>query len=118
MEFYNQDVSRRSVGHIGDACRYTNDDGNHCAVGRCMKQSSFKLAIENVSIRGLQTRFKHKGGVDFLLLKKYHGFNFMLWQRVQRLHDINANWDADGLTKDGVANYENIVECIKGEDFL
>ena len=112
--FYSEDTSLRSVGD--DGCYYKNPEGLHCAVGRCMLKST----LENREIEGrtIYSINLDEGGIDRLLKEEYRGYPVGLWNSLQDFHDERANWDAYGLTEEGLTFEEVIVNDINNGVYL
>ena len=109
VAYYSEDVSRRSIGKIGDRCVYKNFEGKKCAVGRCTNSEWLDDWYKNnVSEPTLATVLEH-------LEPEYQGHSRSFWSQLQYIHDPNRNWDEKGLSEHGVGNvnylkrqYENL----------
>lgn len=62
-----------------------------CAVGRCLVNAP---RVPNTFAIGQMWE-----GAEFK--PEYEGFNVNFWQRLQRIHDNDENWDKGGITEKG-----------------
>lgn len=109
VKFYN--LTNRGFG-VG-SCMYLTEEGNMCAVGRCMiNPKDTQLKFGSGSIRGIACKMNNIDrtiskieldtmSVDHLLKPEYHGHNVEFWSDIQTLHDSYNNWNDDGLTEAG-----------------
>ena len=97
---YYQDTTKRSLSPSG-GCEYINRNGNMCAVGRCcvnpekIPPSLFVEHIENL---------------EEYLKEEYLGHDKYFWGDLQAFHDINGNWDENGITPLGLKRYNSLIE--------
>ena len=97
IEYYSE--SPRAQDSSG-SCQYTDDDGNHCAVGRYMRpefQTTEFYANNGVSVGSLAA------DVDTYLDSKVIGLTEKFWSALQDIHDSDNNWGEydEGLTECG-----------------
>ena len=104
-----QDILQDTIHHYSDfpramdksgSCQYTDEVGNHCAVGRYMKeefQTTEFFANDGVSVGSLTQQ------VDYYLDSKVLGLAEKFWSDLQDVHDDNNNWGEydEGLTDVG-----------------
>ena len=107
IDFYSTDTSRRGVtesihGHI--TCSYQSENGNKCAVGRCMTEDALEKYYD------FQNNVEKLPDFESLLLPQYQGHDIEFWRRLQRLHDATYNWDENGLTTDGQKIVDNLIK--------
>ena len=114
-------------GYIQGSCQYYTEEGNMCAVGRCMispEDSQVKYGMG--TIRGVVCRLNNidlttpesdldTKSVDQLLKPEYHGHNVGFWTDLQMLHDESSNWDDDGLTISGRAEANKLLTKYRGQ---
>lgn len=92
----------RALSEHGD-CLYLTEDGNRCAVGRCLKKpvryflttkSSDPLPISehDLSVDDIIN-------LDQYLKKEYRGHDSLFWRRLQVLHDGASYWKRVGKNK-------------------
>lgn len=103
--YYSEDTSRRGVLHRDDEtthCVYYNpENGNMCAVGRCLidpkefGEGNNIVASSLISSYGV-SRFK----------EDYKISSSVFWTDLQDFHDSDENWDAHGLTYTGQATLD------------
>jgi hypothetical protein len=99
---YYKDVTRRSLSPLGNSCYYVSDDGNKCAVGRCLDLRKFNKNLEGNSIQDIYDEVVFK--------EKYQGYPLDLWLDLQELHDNNSHWDSKGLTDSGESVVKILIE--------
>jgi hypothetical protein len=99
VDFYSEDVSRRSL-QAGKGCMYLSDTGNMCAVGRCLKDPSGAIEGDNIS------QFDN---LDEQLKDEYKDYPIKLWKKLQMLHDEPNYWTSKVLSPYG-KNYVKYIE--------
>ena len=97
IEYYSE--SPRAMDLSG-SCQYTDDNGNHCAVGRYMReefQTTEFYANCGVSVGSLAA------DVDTYLKSNVLGLTEKFWSALQDVHDSSNNWGEydEGLTAVG-----------------
>jgi len=97
IEHYSE--SPRAMDKSG-SCQYTDEVGNHCAVGRYLKpefQTIEFFANDGVSVGSLTQ------DVDHYLRSNVLGLTEKFWSDLQDVHDDNNNWGEydEGLTDVG-----------------
>ena len=104
-----QDILQDTIHHYSDfpramdksgSCQYTDEVGNHCAVGRYMRpefQTTEFYANNGVSVGSLAA------DVDTYLDSKVIGLTEKFWSALQDVHDSCNNWGEydEGLTECG-----------------
>tara|TARA_R110000824_G_scaffold17570_1_gene71047 strand:+ start:317 stop:712 length:396 start_codon:yes stop_codon:yes gene_type:complete len=104
-----QDILEDTIEHYSDSpramdksgsCQYTDEVGNHCAVGRYLKpefQTIEFFANDGVSVGSLTQ------DVDTYLRSNVLGLVEKFWSDLQDVHDDNNNWAEydEGLTDVG-----------------
>ena len=94
IEYYSE--SPRAVDS-GGSCQYTDANGNHCAIGRYMReefQTTEFYANNGVSVGSLSA------DVDTYLKSNVLGLTEKFWIALQDIHDSDNNWceyDEDGI---------------------
>ena len=109
IEYYSD--SPRAMDLSG-SCQYTDDDGNHCAVGRYMRkefQTVNFYANNGVSVGSLAA------DVDTYLVSNVIGLTEKFWCALQDIHDSNSNWGEydDGLTDCGSVMKDEMKDGIE-----
>lgn len=112
--FYGEDVTRRAVrkpGAANTSCVYKTDDDRRCAFSRCCTEEGVELLHEicnsGMGINGaISSLYKHRlilrsDDADALLKPQYQGHTLEFWNDVQDLHDVNNDWDCNGITPRG-----------------
>jgi hypothetical protein len=91
----------------GISCRYKNDAGNMCAVGRCLTEEAlndfniYERTERTFGITVLPTVITDKySDFDSMFQEKYQGIHEQVWGFMQGLHD-DENWDENGLNDEG-----------------
>ena len=97
IEYYSE--SPRAMDLSG-SCQYTDDNGNHCAVGRYMReefQTTEFYGNNGTSVGSLAA------DVDTYLESKVLGLTTRFWSALQDIHDSSNNWGeyGEGLTECG-----------------
>ena len=104
-----QDILQDTIHHYSDfpramdksgSCQYTDEVGNHCAVGRYLKpefQTIEFFANDGVSVGSLTQ------DVDHYLRSNVLGLAEKFWGDLQDVHDDSSNWGEydEGLTDVG-----------------
>jgi len=91
----------------GNSCRYKNDLGNMCAVGRCLTEQALNDFHERettctFAITNLPAIITEKyTSFDSMFQEKYQGIHEQVWSFLQSLHDEDEHWDEDGLSDEG-----------------
>ena len=110
-----------------DNCAYNTENGNHCALGRCLLPKYHKLGTEldnnKRTILALVLAYSDKEyeeeeeevDLDFMLQKKYKGHSFDFWLDLQMFHDREINWDDKGLSSIGESSYLNLLKEYKNQ---
>lgn len=113
IQYYSEDTNRRAVKRTTDGtllnCMYNTENGNHCAIGRCLKDKHKEKGLDfkgnHEDAWGLNEMY---GMLDNILEEKYHGHVLEFWEMLQNLHDTDANWNEHGLTLEGEEYVQNI----------
>jgi hypothetical protein len=101
VAFYNS-VNRAFDTKLNTCC-YTDQVGNHCAVGRCMlakKRPRINSDDNTKPIDIIISRF-NDSNLDHLLKEKYRGHGFQFWSDLQGLHDNARYWTENGISDAG-----------------
>ena len=116
-----QDILKDTIEYYSDfpramdksgSCQYTDEDGNHCAVGRYMRpefQTTEFYANNGVSVGSLAA------DVDTYLDSKVIGLVEKFWGDLQDIHDSDNNWGEydEGLTECGKTRCGSIRDRIE-----
>lgn len=111
-EFYGTDPTRRATcNEEGRAtCRYLTKDGRKCAVGRCFIHGKKIIAKrERFSAEDFDAPVYDISNINSLLLPEYRGFNADFWRELQLFHDDNGNFNAEGLSKQGIETKQYLL---------
>ena len=80
-----------------DTCVYLTDEGNMCAIGRCLKPEFLAMLggggalPESGGISEVCHHYSVK--VDEILKEEYRGHTMLFWSNLQHLHDFRSNWE-------------------------
>jgi hypothetical protein len=100
IEFYSN-KENRSFNKNGMPC-YLNEDGNRCAIGRCLNKlglAKFKNNHSRITSLVLsQIGYLRK---DNYFKPEYWNNAIVFWQNLQDLHDEEQYWTDTGLSKLG-----------------
>lgn len=98
VNYYSEDTSRRAFN--GSGCEYLMEDGRNCAVGRCFTEDGLS------NFGNCRTCFDY----DMIpyLKEEYRIDDYDFWCDLQELHDTNAFWNDNGLTKGGEAKVKGL----------
>ena len=125
-EFYEKNPKELRAIEKG-TCAYNTENGNHCALGRCLLPKYHKLGTEldnnEGDILALVVAYSDKEyeeedeeiNLDFMLQKKYKGHSFNFWTNLQVFHDMKTNWDDKGLSSAGKSNYLKLLKKYKNQ---
>ena len=93
LAFYEEDPSRRAVAESG-MCVYEADNGNRCAVGRCLLPEVDAKDLEGGVLHLHRNSDPiHPLALDPLLKEEYRGHPAEFWKELQTLHDCRqAYW--------------------------
>ena len=120
IEYYSE--SPRAMDKSG-SCQYTDAGGNHCAVGRYMReefQTTEFYGNDGMSVNSLAA------DVDTYLKSNVLGLTEKFWIALQDIHDSDNNWceyDEDGieyeacLTECGRTRYGSMKKKIEAGDY-
>ena len=113
IEYYSE--SPRAMDLSG-SCQYTDGDGNHCAVGRYMReefQTTEFYANCGVSVGSLAA------DVDTYLKSNVIGLTEKFWSALQDIHDSSNNWGeyGEGLTAVGRVRCDSMKDKINAGEY-
>jgi hypothetical protein len=106
VEYYNS--NNRSVSGGGGGCKYIDNFGNMCGVGRCLRPEFLnifhKLESDPDIVTDIGTfmkcRFFDKD-IHELVKEEYSEINLADWTKIQLLHDWPENWNESGISPRG-----------------
>ena len=113
IEYYSE--SPRAQDSSG-SCQYTDADGNHCAVGRYMReefQTTEFYANNGTSVGSLAA------DVDTYLESNVLGLTEKFWSALQDIHDSDICWGeyGEGLTAIGEVSCDSMKKKIDAGDY-
>lgn len=97
--FYNS--KNRGFDDNVAACCYTDINGNHCAVGRCMLPKKRPTISSGDNTDTIDKIVGDNPDLDHILKAKYRGHEFQFWNTLQRLHDESLHWTDEGISDRG-----------------
>jgi len=115
VEYYTEDPSRRGVLVGTTLCVYKSEEGNMCAVGRCLDQDVMNYDLYNT---GFDVSFLIKKLGQEVFKPQYRGFSTKLWKKLQAMHDSSFNWKNNKLTTCGESNIQYLKYGINRGKFL
>jgi hypothetical protein len=89
-----------------DSCVYINEDGDKCAVGRCLVSPTADWIGDVFDV------FSDSETLNKRLLPEYQGHDIHFWKDIQCLHDVHSNWE-NGITPYGLHNISMLKEKYK-----
>lgn len=106
VKFFGDDPTRRSKrdtkkGLAPYTCSYSGDNGNHCAVGRCLTQEALDKHPDRFSEADVRSVWSCIKALDRDLQPQYRGHSLTFWEKLQHLHDYDWFWDSDGISEAG-----------------
>lgn len=105
-KFFN--LGNRCVHHL--KCRYFIEGMAGCAIGRLIEDKELCREFDRLDWPGVSNN--HTFGLLPLDLQEY-GQDFL--SKLQDLHDIESNWDENGLNLNGKIRYNKIKSGINAE---
>lgn len=96
-----------------ELCVYRNDKGNRCAVGKCVNNLYIgRIAEFEGDVADLEGHAEEELGttLDGILFKKYRGHERAFWSALQSFHDVDGNFNDEGLTGYGEGRLEELKE--------
>lgn len=108
VAFYGEDTSRRSTTPKKGCKYYNEENGNMCAVGRCLTEDGLSRIHEK---EGYGIIYFGIDGISNWFKDEYKDHSISFWDDLQVLHDNNRNWvEGKGLTKLGKEYVEELKE--------
>jgi hypothetical protein len=115
FEFYGSDPTRRATNDRG-GCQYITDNGNMCAVGRCMTEEAIEeygSFSNDVSDLAWESSGQYDS-IDALLKPEYQGHKVEFWQNLQVYHDEDecfAQGQEDNAVKNRKFRENDLKQC-------
>lgn len=103
VEFYSQDVTRRSLDN--GICLYAGPEGKKCAYARCWREGVYKPEYEGIT--AINPKLPRP---DELVEERYKGQFVSFWRDLQFFHDSVDNWDGNVLTVHGKKYVETLLK--------
>ena len=104
VKFYDDDPTRRSLLGPGEDqynCVYASEDGQNCAIGRCLTEEALEQDPDSHTDSSVSGVWYDMTSLDKSLRPQYRGHTMRFWERIQHLHDTPNYWDMKGLTNMG-----------------
>jgi len=94
-------------GVIDGGCQYLTEDKTMCAIGRCLKEESFKhkYIVSNLGYHEKSTRL-NKELLSSLVKEEYQ--DITIWKELQELHDMHHYWK---MNKESGQDLSSDGEC-------
>ncbi len=109
----------RAIAPSGN-CVYLAENGNKCAVGRCLNPSGLKFAMELREETGVGelAEYAADAGLSFddLLEEKYKGHGEEFFAALQSFHDHDKFWSDSGLSYWGQLKKQELLELYGEKD--
>jgi len=102
---YYSDPNKRGINKNG-GCSYLTEDGNMCAVGRCLTNpktmQEFPYGVDKFEREGVH--------IERRLKPEYRGHSLDFWEDLQGWHDNHRNFVGDSISVFGEQHYQKLVE--------
>ena len=109
ISFYSDDPEKlRGVGSDGECKYFCDDSGNRCAIGRLMTVDEAKKAQREGESQGVSFLYNTK-----ILPEALMEYPSWFLSHLQVLHDSNDYWNSDGLSEEGEAARDRIINNIE-----
>ena len=113
IEYYSE--SPRAIDKSG-SCQYTDEVGNHCAIGRYMREEFQTVefyANNGTSVGSLAA------DVDTYLKSHVLGLPEKFWSALQDIHDNDQNWGEydEGITSVGEVRHTRMKDKIEAGEY-
>jgi hypothetical protein len=122
VAYYSENPKeRRAVQGNDDSpsnCVYSSDTGQHCAVGRWIDYDVFDLAEFNEATAVEDIFDYYDNNEEDIFVPEARGYALAFWQNLQYLHDKKQNWTDTGLSEEGEAAKQKIIEKINANHYL
>lgn len=102
VEYYKN--NKRAVDENG-ICKYIDDEGNMCAVGRCLIDPT-DIKFDNPD----DTSVCYIIDLEDNIKSMYKTISIDTWKELQYLHDTDSFWYEHELTKRGEAYVNELLE--------
>jgi hypothetical protein len=95
----------------GGTCQYLSEDGDMCAVGRCLENP------EDIGTKAIDADCLIADYGDGIFKKQYQGHDPRFWQKLQNFHDTGQNWNpyktkkGNRLTEQGKVKLNQLLKC-------
>jgi hypothetical protein len=90
VEYY--ETHKRGLDYDLNSCVYHNEDGDMCAVGRCLIDPPSANYTDTMDISEL-IEFMEAENLDEILKVEYRGHTQDFWEELQLLHDCKPHWN-------------------------
>lgn len=106
IEYYKNNP--RSFNQMDETeCKYLNEDGAMCAVGRCLTDESLTIAHKYYEGQPANMLLSHS---EIKLREQYTDMPIEFWVRLQRIHDNRKYWSNMELTPLGLSEVKIFKE--------
>lgn len=94
IEYY----SKNQRAYINGECQYLSHEGNKCAFARCCTDEAVKELNQKCEGKNIMAISKYfNNNIESFLKDEYKGHDLNFWVHVQRLHDSDIFWGAEGV---------------------
>lgn len=112
--FYHENPSKRGIV-LGKCCYLNSENGNKCAVGRCLSDED----IEIVHAREVEGWLSSIWDIwNMITTPKIKSLPMSFWNNLQSFHDCDHHWNEDGISENGLREYEDIKNKIIAGKFV
>jgi hypothetical protein len=108
VDTFGTNPSLRSIDSFGN-CKYTTEDGRHCAVGMCLTPEALSTVKEGSTVG----RINGYKAIDEFLQEEYRGHDLDFWKSMQYFHDSSLNFTETGLSEFGQSNLTELQYLYK-----
>jgi hypothetical protein len=105
----------RQLPSGNENCLYLTDNGDMCAVGRCLNKNFLKRQAAKLNYLGsFRDLTRNIELIDSRFKKKYQGKPQDFWESLQNFHDDTDDWIKTDtgwdLTEAGIIHYNELLE--------
>lgn len=98
IEYYK--TNPRGIELNYQMCQYWTDEGNMCAIGRCLKEpKKFENHLDENALELTDV------DLEQFLKPEYLGHDINFWVQLQMFHDENFNWNKNDKGGQDITDY-------------